>query len=281
MSLNGYLIGVNADDDYGISLLSIADENYLGYVSLVNTGYNEWDSLISLIDSWNPSQFDNYVVTFGNDGTGRLLGNLTSNNNGTYTAAAVNTFVCTSLSTGCVARSNATSSFNPANTYFLSMSNVPQDNYYSDIVNWNLVNWEQAKAYYINSDSSQATTQDVIDTINDQWSMDDNENLGVADLVPEVEEKLGVLGFASDTLIQFVDLFNPDNINGTGLTFPAFSIDVQGESYQVWSDYTYDLNTLYDDFSFLIDTVRTILTLFVWIAVFNYCVKSYERFVTE
>lgn len=273
---SGFLLNVKAESNSGISILSLSDEDQLGYGALVNTGQNEWDWFFDFVEGLNLENYQ-YIIRPDSSGYIDILYSPSPTWNGT--TVTFSTFYECREGTCSLNTTNAKTFNFPSNLILAMKLTQPSSGTVATYTNWNSVNATQAYGYYLNSNSEQATTQDVIDTINGQWEMNDDENLGVDSIVPEVENKLGVLGFASDTLIQFVDLFNPSNANGTTLTFPAFTINVDGQSYQVWNDITYDLNTLYQHFSFLIDTVRTILTLFVWIAVFNYLVKEYERFV--
>lgn len=113
-------------------------------------------------------------------------------------------------------------------------------------------------------------------TIEDQYSVSDSENFGVEDIVNQVNEKAGVLSFGTDTLVNFLDLFDAANATNTKLTFPGFSMKVQGVDYQVWPDYHYDLSELENQFGALIEVVRWSCVMVVWLAVLNYLVKAYD-----
>lgn len=118
--------------------------------------------------------------------------------------------------------------------------------------------------------------QDAIDKIEDQYSVSEEENFGVEDIVDQVNEKAGVLSFGTDTLVNFLDLFDAANATNTKLTFPGFSMEVQGVEYQVWPDYEYDLSELENQFGALIEVVRWGCVMVVWLAVVNYLVKAYD-----
>lgn len=118
--------------------------------------------------------------------------------------------------------------------------------------------------------------QDTIDKIDDQYSVSDEEDFGVEDIVDQVNEKAGVLSFGTDTLVNFLDLFDAANATNTKLTFPGFSMEIQGVDYQVWPDYHYDLSELENQFGALIEVVRWGCVMVVWLAVLNYLVKAYD-----
>lgn len=131
------------------------------------------------------------------------------------------------------------------------------------------------------TDSIGSAADQVMDAIEDQYGMTPGESFGVQDLTSQVEEKLGVLSFGADTLNNFLGLFQASNAGSTVLTFPGFTIDVQGESYQVWNDMQFDLAFLEDNFGVLIIAVRTVTVLCVWLAVLGYLVKAYEHLVNN
>lgn len=112
--------------------------------------------------------------------------------------------------------------------------------------------------------------------IEEQYSASDEENFGVEDIVDQVNEKAGVLSFGTDTLVNFLDLFDAANVTNTKLTFPGFSMEIQGVDYQVWPDYHYDLSELENQFGALIEVVRWGCVMCVWLAVLNYLVKAYD-----
>ncbi len=121
----------------------------------------------------------------------------------------------------------------------------------------------------------------IAGAIENQYAMSDSEDLGVGQIADQVEEKLGVLTFGADTLHNFLDLFSAVNVGGTELTFPAFQIEVQGVSYNVWQDVTFDLSFLEEHFGVLITAVRTVTVLCVWLAVLGYLVKAKDHFINN
>ena len=129
--------------------------------------------------------------------------------------------------------------------------------------------------------SIDAAGDKVADAIENQYAVSDTEDFGVGQIADQVEEKLGVLSFGADTLNNFLGLFQASNAGSTVLTFPGFTIDVQGESYQVWNDIQFDLTFLEENFGILITAVRTVTVLCVWLAVLGYMVKAYEHLVNN
>ena len=117
---------------------------------------------------------------------------------------------------------------------------------------------------------------DITNSIENQYTVSEEENFGVDDIVDQVNQKAGVLSFGTDTLVNFLDLFDAANATNTQLTFPGFSMEVQGVTYQVWPDYHYDLSELETQFGALIEVVRWGCVMAVWLAVLNYLVKAYD-----
>lgn len=274
LALSGYLQGASAEESTlpsnSLSTMSLDSQGFI-YVAMLNTGNDEWGKFI---DKFNEVITDSYLVFIDDYGVKGYYGSYSITQSGTLTQVS-GPYISMNFAddeTG----SGTSGAVTLNNAPIVAMNTSVNTGIFGSYENKNIIDWDTAVRLYGRSVPSEY--QEVIDAINGQYD-GNGSDLGVESITPEVELKLGVLGFASDTLIQFVDLFNSENVNGTSLTFPAFSIDVEGQTYQVWNDYTFDLNTLYEEFSFLIDTVRTILTLFVWIAVFNYLVKEYERFV--
>lgn len=91
----------------------------------------------------------------------------------------------------------------------------------------------------------------------------------------EVESATGL--FTSiDNLAQGV--FNCfTNPGSTTLTFPGFGMEVDGVSYNVWDDTTYNLTDIDDKFGGLMSVVRFATTLLVYLALIRYLVNTYHR----
>ena len=79
-----------------------------------------------------------------------------------------------------------------------------------------------------------------------------------------------------DNLTQGVfNLFS--NPGSTTLTFPGFGLEVDGVSYDVWSDTTYNLSDIDDKFGGLVSVVRFATSLLVYLALIRYLINTYHR----
>lgn len=95
----------------------------------------------------------------------------------------------------------------------------------------------------------------------------------------EVESATGLFT-AVDNLTQGVfNLFT--NPGSTTLTFPGFGMEVDGVSYNVWEDTTYNLTDIDDKFGGLMSVVRFATTLLVYLALIRYLVNTYHRIFGE
>lgn len=122
-------------------------------------------------------------------------------------------------------------------------------------------------------------TQSVKDAIEEQWNVDNNDDMSTNDTFQKAEEKMGIFTFATDTVVSFVDLFDPDTIDaeGTMLTFPGFKLKVGNQEYRVWHDTQYDLQEIDNHFSGLMTAVRFATVTIVWLALFNYLWKAKDQ----
>lgn len=71
------------------------------------------------------------------------------------------------------------------------------------------------------------------------------------------------------------------NPGSTTLTFPGFGMEVDGVSYNVWEDTTYNLLDIDDKFGGLVSVVRFAATLLVYLALIRYLVNTYHRIFGE
>lgn len=71
------------------------------------------------------------------------------------------------------------------------------------------------------------------------------------------------------------------NPGSTTLTFPGFGMKIDGVSYNVWEDTTYNLSDIDDKFGGLMSAVRFATTLLVYLALIRYLVNVYERIFGE
>lgn len=71
------------------------------------------------------------------------------------------------------------------------------------------------------------------------------------------------------------------NPGSTTLTFPGFGMEVDGVSYDVWADTTYNLLDIDDKFGGLMSVVRFATTLLVYLALIRYLINTYHRIFGE
>lgn len=79
-----------------------------------------------------------------------------------------------------------------------------------------------------------------------------------------------------DNLTQGVfNLFS--NPGSTTLTFPGFGVEIDGVSYDVWVDTSYNLSDIDSKFSGLMSVVRFASSLLVYLALIRYLINAYHR----
>lgn len=95
----------------------------------------------------------------------------------------------------------------------------------------------------------------------------------------DVTEKTGL--FTSiDNLTQGVfNLFA--NPGSTELIFPGFGMELDGVSYDVWDDTTFNLSDIDNKFGGLMSVVRFASSLLVYLALIKYLVNTYHRIFGE
>lgn len=83
-----------------------------------------------------------------------------------------------------------------------------------------------------------------------------------------------------DNLTQGVfNLFS--NPGSTTLTFPGFGVEIDGVSYDVWADTSYNLSDIDDKFNGLMSVVRFATSLLVYLALIRYLINTYHRIFGE
>lgn len=116
----------------------------------------------------------------------------------------------------------------------------------------------------------------IADQIENQYSGDPSSEFDVNDIITQHSEKMGVLSFGSDVMLQFLDMFQSANVGTAELTLPGFNIAVAGVDYAVWPDYSFNFEQLNDWVPALMSVIRVILPAFVWLMVLRYCIKVFE-----
>lgn len=71
------------------------------------------------------------------------------------------------------------------------------------------------------------------------------------------------------------------NPGSTTLTFPGFGLEINGVSYDVWSDTDYNLSDIDDKFGGLVSVVRFATSLLVYLALIRYLINTYHRIFGE
>lgn len=67
------------------------------------------------------------------------------------------------------------------------------------------------------------------------------------------------------------------NPGSTELTFPGFRMEVNGASYDVWTDTKYNLSDIDNKFGGLMSVVRFAASLLVYLALIRYLINTYHR----
>lgn len=71
------------------------------------------------------------------------------------------------------------------------------------------------------------------------------------------------------------------NPGSTELTFPGFGMELDGVSYDVWDDTTFNLSDIDNKFGGLMSVVRFASSLLVYLALIRYLVNTYHRVFGE
>lgn len=71
------------------------------------------------------------------------------------------------------------------------------------------------------------------------------------------------------------------NPGSTTLTFPGFGMEINGMSYDVWADTSYNLSDIDNKFGGLMSVVRFATSLLVYLALIRYLINTYHRIFGE
>lgn len=123
----------------------------------------------------------------------------------------------------------------------------------------------------------QNQTSDLQQSIEDQYSGDPETEFSVDDVITQHNEKMGVLSFGSDVMLQFLDMFQSANVGAAQLTLPGFNITVENVEYSVWPDYSFNFEQLNEWVPGLMSVIRMMLPAFVWLMVLRYCINVFEK----
>lgn len=126
----------------------------------------------------------------------------------------------------------------------------------------------------------QDQTSDIQQSIEDQYGGDPGSSFPVDDLITQHNEKMGVLSFSSDALMQVLGLLSPDQTLSSELVFPSMSLTIasQRNRVQLWPEYRFDLNTLKQHWPDFIGLMQSLTSALVWIFVLRYCYRVFEKY---
>lgn len=99
----------------------------------------------------------------------------------------------------------------------------------------------------------------------------------VQDLTDQVKSKWEILFYPIEFTKKFLALFTSGSAGSTSLTFPAFSLEVQGSTYQVWEEYTYDLSSLKSQFSILFTGLHMVVGVIEVSWFIKYLYRKYDE----
>lgn len=95
----------------------------------------------------------------------------------------------------------------------------------------------------------------------------------------DVTAKTGLFTSIDNLTQGIFNLFS--NPGSTTLTFPGFGMEVDGVSYDVWADTSYNLSDIDDKFAGLMSVVRFATSLLVYLALIRYLINTYHRIFGE
>lgn len=124
----------------------------------------------------------------------------------------------------------------------------------------------------------EAINNSLNNNYNDLTRPSDSDVSSASDSLSDTSDVEAATGlFTSiDNLTQGV--FNCfSNPGSTELIFPGFGLNIDGVSYNVWQDTSYNLSDIDDKFGGLMSAVRFATTLLVYLALIRYLVATYNR----
>lgn len=126
----------------------------------------------------------------------------------------------------------------------------------------------------------QDQTSDLQQSIEDQYGGDPGSSFPVEDIITQHNEKMGVLSFSSEALMQVLGLLSPDQTLSSELVFPSMSLTIAGQrnKVQLWPEYRFDLNTLKQHWPDFVELMQSLTTALVWIFVLRYCYRVFEKY---
>lgn len=108
---------------------------------------------------------------------------------------------------------------------------------------------------------------------------DVNSASGTLSDTSDVTAKTGLFTSIDNITQGVFNLFA--NPGSTELILPGFGMKIDGVSYDVWEDTTYNLTDIDDKFGGLMSVVRFATTLLVYLALIRYLINTYHRIFGE
>lgn len=119
----------------------------------------------------------------------------------------------------------------------------------------------------------------VTDKIDEVLTPEGENNLGeyVDQITDQIDENLGALGFAHDTVENFIGLFNEEP-PAPVISVPPLKMKINGVEHQFFNGYEYDIRTLEaGPLNFLIQAVRFACSCILWWAFLSYCFDEFDE----
>ena len=111
------------------------------------------------------------------------------------------------------------------------------------------------------------------------FEVSDDDVAAMGDMVGGVTDTIdsgaGGAGEAEEMQGRLVSLFKSGG--STQLRFPAFSLEIQGEVYEIWSEYIFDFKILDEHFGPLMVVVRMGSVVVVYIALVRYVMATWDK----
>lgn len=140
----------------------------------------------------------------------------------------------------------------------------------------------QSFSFSENSNDSSGVEQAIRDQTQQQADQYEDFTTGgsgddpAADLEGEFSDSIGLFDLIEQTASGILDVFTNTSSVGSVITFPGFSLDVGGQSYQIWADQQVDLSQYEDSLGVLLTAVRFATVATVYGALLWYLQKFVE-----
>lgn len=108
---------------------------------------------------------------------------------------------------------------------------------------------------------------------------DVNSASGTLSDTSDVTAKTGLFTSIDNITQGVFNLFA--NPGSTELIFPGFGLEIDGVSYNVWDNTTYNLSDIDNNFSDFMSVVRFATSLLVYLALIRYLINTYHRIFGE